>query len=147
MTNPCLNGIDTSLFIPIEQTSEEEEASCQNSMELIKAFDYYPRLKRLREYVEQSYSEPISLKKAAGIAGLESSYFSTYFRAKVGITFTRWLRQVRVEKAMELMKAGDFSISEVAEAVGFGDLRAFERAFKKHTRRTPREFKKSVAPE
>jgi len=55
----------------------------------------YRRLKRLREYVEQSYSEPISLGKAAGIAALESSYFSSYFRAKVGITFTEWLRQVR----------------------------------------------------
>ena len=111
------------------------------------AFNYYPRLKRLREYVEQSYSEPISLKKAAGIAAMNSSYFSSYFHAKVGITFTEWLRQVRVKKAMELMKASDFSISEVAEAVGFKDLRTFERAFKQYTQMTPIEFKKSVAPE
>jgi AraC-like DNA-binding protein len=110
-----------------------------------EVFDYYPRLNRLREYVEQSYSEPISLGKAAGIAALESSYFSTYFRAKVGITFTEWLRQVRVKKAMELMQARDFSITEVAYEVGFGDLRTFERAFKKHTLTTPMEFKKSVA--
>ncbi len=111
------------------------------------AFDYYPRLNRLRQYVEESYSEPIPLEKAAGIAALESSYFSTYFRAKVGITFTEWLRQVRLGKAMELMKASDFSITHIAYEVGFGDLRTFERAFKKHTRMTPREFKKSVAPE
>jgi len=81
------------------------------------------------------------------VAALESSYFSSYFRAKVGITFTGWLRQVRTEKAMELMKASDFSITEVAYEVGFADLRTLERAFKKHTRMTPREFKKSVAPE
>jgi len=112
-----------------------------------EVFAYYPRLNRLRQYVEQSYSEPISLGKAAGIAALESSYFSSYFRAKVGITFTEWLRQVRVEKAMKLMKASDFSITEVAYEVGFADLRTFERAFKQYTRRTPREFKKSVAPE
>ncbi len=112
-----------------------------------EVFDYYPRLNRLREYVEQGYSEPIPLEKAASIAALESSYFSTYFRAKVGITFTEWLRQVRIRKAMKLMKASDFSITEVAYEVGFGDLRTFGRAFKKHTRMTPREFKKSVAPE
>ena len=112
-----------------------------------EVFDYYPRLNRLREYVEQSYSEPISLKKAASIAALESSYFSSYFRAKVGITFTDWLRQVRIRKAMKLMKASDFSITEVAFEVGFGDIRTFERAFKQYTRRTPREFKKSVAAE
>ncbi len=111
-----------------------------------KAFDYYPRLKRLRQYVEQSYSEPIPLEKAAGIAALERSYFSTYFRAKVGINFTEWLRQVRVKKAMELMKSRDFAITEVAYEVGFGDLRTFERAFKQYTLTTPREFRKSVAP-
>ena len=110
------------------------------------AFDYYPRLNRLRQYVEQSYSEPISLKKAAGITALESSYFSSYFRAKVGINFTDWLRQVRIRKAIKLMKASDFSLTEVASEVGFGSLGAFERAFKKHKRMTPMRFKKSVAP-
>jgi len=111
------------------------------------AFDYYPRLKKLHEYVEQSYSEPLPLGKAARIAALESSYFSSYFRAKVGITFTEWLRQVRIEKAMELMRASDFSITEVAYEVGFVSLGAFERAFKQHTRMTPMEFKKSARPE
>ncbi len=110
------------------------------------AFDYYPRLNRLRDYVEQNYSEPISLRKAASVAALESSYFSSYFRAKVGITFTEWLRQVRIEKAMELMKASDSSITHIAYEVGFKDLRTFERAFKQYTRTTPREFRKSVAP-
>jgi len=108
-----------------------------------EVFDYYPRLNRLRQYVEQSYSEPIPLEKAASIAALEKSYFSSYFRAKVGITFTDWLRQVRVKKAMELMKASDFSITEVAYEAGFEDLRTFGRAFKKHTLMTPTEFKKS----
>ncbi len=103
-----------------------------------------PSLKRLHQYVEQSYSEHIPLEKAAQIAALESSYFSSYFRAKVGITFTDWLRQLRVEKAMELLKAKDFSISEVAEVVGFKDLRTFEWAFKRYALKTPREFKKSV---
>ncbi len=96
--------------------------------------------------MEQNYSELIPLEKAAGIAALENSYFSTYFHAKVGITFTRWLRQVRVKKAMELMKASDFSITHIAYEVGFGNLRTFERAFKQHTLTTPREFRKSVAP-
>jgi len=48
---------------------------------------------------------------------------------------------------MKLMKGSDLSITEVAYEVGFGGLRTFERAFKQYTRTTPREFKKSVAPE
>ncbi len=46
---------------------------------------------------------------------------------------------------MELLKARDFSITEVAYEVGFRDLRTFERAFKRYALKTPREFKKSVA--
>ncbi len=111
-----------------------------------EAFDYYPRLKRLRKYVEQKYSEPISLGKAASIAALERSYFSSYFHAKIGITFMEWLRQVRIEKAMELMKARDFSITHIAYEVAFVSLGAFERAFKRYALKTPREFKKLVLP-
>ena len=146
VTNPCLNGINEPLSIPIEQTKEEERGTMSglNGTDQ-KVFDYYPRLKRLHQYVEQSYSEPISLGEAAGIAALESTYFSTYFRAKVGITFTEWLRQIRIKKAMELMKTRDSSITHIAYEVGFGDLRTFERAFKKHTRMTPLQFKKSLA--
>jgi two-component system response regulator YesN len=109
-------------------------------------FNGDPRLKRLRQYVGQNYSEHIPLGKAARVAALERSYFSSYFRDTVGIRFSDWLRQFRVKKAMELMKANDFSITEVADEVGFGDLRTFERAFKKHMMTTPREFKKSVRP-
>ncbi len=110
----------------------------------LKLFDYYPRLKRPRQYVEQSYSGPIPLEKAAGIAALESTYFSSYFRAQVGFTFTEWLRQVRVSKAIELIQASNFSITDIGYKVGFGDLRTFERAFKKHTQMTPIEFKNSA---
>ena len=127
--------------------SEKEGAQCHISMQPIgRVFDYDPRLKRLRQYVDQNYSEHISLREAARIAALEISYFCTYFRTKIGINFTEWLRQFRIEKAMELMKTSDFSITEVAYKVGFWDLKTFERAFKKYTLITPREFKKSVRP-
>ena len=44
------------------------------------------------------------------------------------------------------MRSQDHSITEIAYAVGFRDLRTFERAFKRHTGQTPLSFKKSVAP-
>ncbi len=50
------------------------------------AFDYYARLQRVKEHVDENYSEEISLEKAAQIAATEKTYFSTFFRKKVGIT-------------------------------------------------------------
>ncbi len=111
------------------------------------SFEYYARLTRVKKYVEQNYAEVISLEKAAEIAATEKTYFSTFFREKVGITFTEWLRQFRVAKAIEIMKTRNESIINIAFEVGFQDLRTFERAFKKYTNLTAREFKRSILPE
>ena len=111
------------------------------------AFEYYRRLKQIKDHVDHYYSEEISLETAARVAATEKSYFSTFFRKKVGITFTEWLRRFRVAKAMDIIETSDHSICEVAYEVGFGDLRSFQRAFKKYTNLTPSEFKKSILPE
>jgi len=111
------------------------------------AFQYYSRLRRVKKHVDQYYSEEISLEKAAQIAATEKTYFSTFFHKKVGITFTDWLRQLRVAKAIEIMETRNQSICDIAFEVGFGDLRTFERAFKRYTNLTAREFKNSILPE
>jgi len=111
------------------------------------AFQYYSRLQRVKKYVDECYSEEIPLAKAASIAATEKTYFSTFFRKKVGITFTDWLRRIRVAKAIEIMETRNQSICDIAFEVGFGDLRSFERAFKRYTNLTAREFKQSNLPE
>jgi len=52
-----------------------------------KAFDYFSVLKKVRDYFEINYFEPISLRKAASIAGLEEKHFSKMFRTHVGVGF------------------------------------------------------------
>jgi len=111
-----------------------------------KVFDYYP-WNRLLQYVDKHYSEHISLAKAARISALDMSSFSAFFRTEVGINFTDWLRQVRISKAIELMKTSDLPTTGLAYEVGFVETITFEREFKKYTLMTPKEFKKSVAPE
>ena len=110
------------------------------------AFEYYHRLRNIKRFIEEHYTEDIPLKKAARVAGLEKKYFSTFFHRKVGVGFKHWLTQVRVARAIDLIRAEDYSISEVAYAAGFKDMRTFERAFKKCTSRTPRDFKNRVRP-
>lgn len=110
------------------------------------AFRYYTRLSRVESYVEQNYGHPISLGDAARVACLERKYFSAFFRDKTGICFRDWLAQIRVIRATYLMRQTNHSITHVALAVGYSDLRTFERAFKKHKGTTPQQFKKAVGP-
>lgn len=111
-----------------------------------RAFDYYVRLKRVRDFVAENYSDTVTFSEAARVAAMERTYFSTFFREKVGITFSEWLRIFRVLRAIEIMKTSDQTICDIAFAVGFGDLRTFERAFKHYTSQTPSEYRKSVRP-
>ena len=112
-----------------------------------QAFSYYGRLTPVRAYVDTHLSQPLSLEAAARLAGLERKYFSAYFHSKVGTTFSEWLRIVRVDRAMELLRAHDDTIIRVAFASGFRDVRTFERAFKRHIGLSPSVFRASVRPE
>ena len=60
------------------------------------AFRYYGRLGRLERYVAEHLTEPITAERAAEVTGLETKYFSTFFRPKVGVRFKHWVGHVRV---------------------------------------------------
>lgn len=111
-----------------------------------RSFEYYPSLDRIKRYTEEHYREEIRLPCAAEVAGMEATYFSAFFRKKIGIRYTDWLACLRVAHAIRLLKSRDQPIAEIAQAVGFNDLRTFERAFKRVTHTTARRFKEHVRP-
>lgn len=112
-----------------------------------EAFFYYDRLSPVLQFVTAHVSKPISLDAAAKLAGLERKYFSAFFHSKVGVTFTEWIRILRVRRASELMRAHDDSIPRIAFAAGFQDVRTFERAFKRYVGMSPKAYRASVQPE
>lgn len=126
--------------------SPTKEKSTDPKEIIESAFSYYSCLKRVKQYVEIHQSEAIPLQTAARIASMERKYFSAFFHKKTGITYIRWLNSIRIAKAVGLIKITDDSLTQIASTVGFGDLRSFERSFKKFTKLTPLEFRKSVRP-
>jgi transcriptional regulator GlxA family with amidase domain len=110
------------------------------------AFEYYSRLRKVREYAEKHLADDLSLDTAARVAGMDKKYFSRFFYAKTGCHYRDWVASLRVRRAMDMIQTADHSIARVAFAVGFGDIRTFERAFKKHTGKTARAYKRSVQP-
>ncbi len=110
------------------------------------AFDYYRRLRRLREHVELHLAEPLSLANAAALLALNPQYFCTFFRKRTGTTFKRWITHLRVQRAVAILSERDASVSEAALAVGFRDLTTFERAFRRVMGVTPSTFQRSVRP-
>ena len=107
---------------------------------------YYPRLQALAKYVKTHLGEQLTLERAAKCVGLEKKYFSAFFRSKVGITWTEWLRLLRVLRATEQIQLHEESITHIAVAAGFRDLRTFERAFKRYVGVPPKVYQTFVRP-
>jgi transcriptional regulator GlxA family with amidase domain len=110
------------------------------------ALAYYPRLCAVAKYVRAHLTDRITLTDVSRVADLERKYFSAYFYSKVGISFTEWLRLVRVTRSKDLMEAREASIPRLAFASGFRDVRTFERTFKRIVGVPPAMFRASVRP-
>lgn len=109
-------------------------------------FDSSPRLRRVRRYVKENLSGRIRLEDAAGAAGLERRYFSTFFHRETGIKFREWLAILRVARSIELLRRRDLSLEQVRSACGFGDRRTFQRTFKRWVGMTPSSFRRGALP-
>ena len=107
-------------------------------------FFFCPRLAKIKRHVEQHYAEPFTLADAAQIAALEKTYFSKVFKEKVGVSFGDWLARERIKRTLLMLMDHDHRITDLAFAVGFADLRTFERAFKKYVGMTPQQCKNIV---
>lgn len=101
------------------------------------------RLRRLSLYVEANLDKPLSLSGAASICGLEKTYFSRFFQAHTGMTFSLWNRLFRIERAKTLLRNTPWKVETIAEAVGFNNITTFERNFRKHTGTRPSEYRRA----
>jgi two-component system response regulator YesN len=68
-------------------------------------------------------------------------HLSRRFREEVGVTFRTYLLRTRLERAKVLLTRTQDSITEVAHAVGIGDLPRFDKLFKRYTGLTPSAYR------
>ena len=77
----------------------------------------------------------------ANFLELNPAYFSRIFRQKTGVCFVDYLAEIRINKAIELLKNSNMNISEISEEVGFVRSRYFTEIFKKRKGMTPSEYR------
>lgn len=93
------------------------------------------------DYINQHYSEEITLSFLAETASKSTNYFSFVFKKEVGMNFNEYLNEVRIRKAKEILDTTDNMIYEVAERVGYNDYKYFTKVFKKICGCSPSEYK------
>ena len=93
-------------------------------------------------YISAHFSEPLTLQEVASHMCLNPSYFSRVFKQSCGVTFKEYLTQVRMEEAKRLLGNTDYSLLDIAVAVGFENQSYFTSVFKKNTGLTPGQYRK-----
>lgn len=93
------------------------------------------------KYIKANYMESITAEKLAGRFNCSTSYLSRLFRNQIGLGPIEYLIHERVHRAKQLLLKSDARIQDVASKVGYADVYYFSRLFKKHTGRSPLQFR------
>ncbi len=95
------------------------------------------------QFIHEHYWESISFSEAARQAGVSKFAFSRRFKALMRVSFRAYLQDVRVRKARELLLVPGYSITEIAQMLGFGDLPRFDKVFKRFEGISPSAYPQS----
>lgn len=109
-------------------------AGCENSHDRPKYI-----LEALN-YIEANYMNDINVQDVADSVYLNIWYFSAQFKKYTGQNMTKYLNQIRIKHAKELLKDKDLKIYQVAEMVGFQDATYFSTVFKSFEKITPKKY-------
>lgn len=109
---------------------------------------YHERMQRVLAHIDGHPDGDLSIEALAAVAAFSKFHFHRQFSEIFGLPPARYVQLVRLKRASwRLALHGDAPITELAFDSGFDTPEGFSRAFKRHTGRTPREFRdKPVLP-
>lgn len=93
------------------------------------------------EFCSHNYTDKLTLDTVAREVHLNKYYVSHLLSAKINLTFTDYINNLRVSAACELLRETDKKISDISEDVGFGTIRSFNRAFRQLMNTTPERYR------
>ncbi|MGX6444457.1 response regulator transcription factor [Neobacillus sp. K501] len=99
-------------------------------------------IKKILDYINDHYTEPLTLADVAQHFHFNPSYLSSYLSAHNNEGFIEYLNKVRIEEASRLLMQGSVSISEISSMVGYSDHSYFCKVFKKMKGLSPSQFRR-----
>ncbi len=102
--------------------------------------DVLVHLRRARDHIDRHFTEPIDLDRAASVAHLSRFHFHRLFTATYGTTPAAYLSHRRIERAQDLLRSTDLTVTEICFAVGFRSLGSFSSRFKQLVGESPTAY-------
>ena len=115
---------------------ESQEAAARNRA----LFD------KVIRFLQEHYAQDIRLDDLAAMAFLSRNYFCTRFKECTGVTVLEYVQKLRIEEACRLLREDGRKVIDIAQAVGYTDLKFFNHLFKKLTGCTPSGYRARCLP-
>ena len=100
------------------------------------------RVKVMLQYIQAHYGEEITLVQIAQSAHICESECLRCFRSVIGCTPIQYVRQIRLQRAAELLLCTERKIADIGQECGFQDMSYFSKAFRELNGCTPGEFRR-----
>ncbi|WP_163581450.1 response regulator [Gracilibacillus saliphilus] len=117
----------------IINASEEHQRAKQNHL-----------VEKACKYIHRHYNHNISLQEIAEEVGLNPNYFSALFKNVMGMTYIKYLTQLRMKMAKLMLRHGD-TVAEVSQNIGYATYRHFSDTFKRQTGISPGKYKEGIS--
>jgi AraC-like DNA-binding protein len=99
------------------------------------------QLRRARDHIDRNYREPLDLDGLAQVAGVSKYHFARSFEAAYGETPIRYLTRRRIERAQDLLRVANLTVTEVFMAVGFASIGSFSARFRRLVGESPTAYR------
>lgn len=102
-------------------------------------------LRRAKDRIDRDYASPLDICSLAASAGYSREHFIRAFRAAYGETPGRYRTRRRVERACELLRSANLTVTEICLLVGFTSLGTFSTRFNERTGMSPTAYRRAAA--
>lgn len=107
--------------------------------------DLLVHLRRARDHADRHFTEPLDLDTLASIAGLSKFHFQRLFKQTYGATPAEHLSRRRIERAQDLLRSTNLTVTEVCVSVGFSSLGSFSSRFRDVVGESPSSYQAGFA--
>ena len=102
-------------------------------------------LRHARDHIDRHFAEPLDLDRIAAVAGVSKYHFIRCFRMTYGETPMRYLTRRRIERAQDLLRAANLTVTEICMVVGFSSLGSFSAKFSQLVGESPTAYRNRYA--
>jgi AraC-like DNA-binding protein len=103
------------------------------------------QLRRAKDHADRHFAEPLDLAQLAAVATLSKYHFQRLFTRVYGVSPAGYLSERRIERAQDLLRTSNLTVTEVCHAVGFTSLGSFSSRFTELVGETPSAFQRRYA--